>query len=200
MTVGYESFPSIVDDRVVHDLKTRGDDGEWLPVLRLNGLYGDVRDNVVAARICALSALVVAGGRAATLIEELHAAQKATGSGNAVLLRLKLKTETALLRLTTARRDLPAASAETEAAIVDGLDGSARDLVDIVSEAVNQIQYTVEKFGVTDPAYDTKPLEAAVDLAEKPVFHFEGDGQARFDEWSTASAAALAAARAKFSR
>lgn len=200
MTVSYESFPSIVDDRVVHDLKARVGEDEWLPVMRLNGLYGDVRDNDVAARICALPALVVAGRRAVEIIEELHAAHTATGSGNAVLTRLKLKSETALLRLTTARRDLPAVSAETEAAIVDGLDGSARDLVDMVSEAVNQIQYTVEKFGVTDPAYDTAPLETAVDLAEKRVFHFEGDGQARFDEWSTASAAALAAARAKFSR
>jgi hypothetical protein len=200
MTIAYESFPSIIGDRVVHDLKARSGDGEWAQVLRLNGLYGDVRDNDVAVRVCALPALIAAGRRAVELIEELHAAQKATGSGNAVLMRLKLKTETSALRLATARRDLPGASAESEAALVDGLDVSARELVDVVSEAVNQIQYTVEKFGVIDPAYDTKPLEEAVDLAEKPFLHFEGDGWFRFEEWSTASATALAAARAKFSR
>lgn len=202
MNPGY--VPIIDDARrvVAHDLFDVMPNGKSIFVFRFEGFYGDHRDVGVFARMAALPSLIAAARSAAHMIESIQEEFQETGSGNAVLWRLKTAFRSASAVVDTNYWNFDKAKDDEERfECFHELDSAAVALVEASEMAALQIEYLAEKFGAKDWEAPVAAVAAAVKLSEGVEPHFENDDYRHiFEEWRSAGAAALEAARARFGR
>jgi hypothetical protein len=186
--VPFSSFPVIVKGRVVHAVMTPNPDGGWDPVLTFRGVHNDVRDNEIAARICALPLLVDAGHHAVKVAGMLDDKYGGTVATEGVLPQVKGWTGEVRLRLgevLTAFRDQT--SREDEARLISKLDVALCALAEWLCRAKDVLDHAVASYGDADAVFDRDLLSNAVDLAEWPDFLFENDDYKHFETWLVVS-------------
>lgn len=198
----FYSTPRVNEGRVAYHVQQRLADGKTPYEFRFDGLYGDVRDEAVVARICGLRALVKAAKSAADTIEKIQKTFQETGSGNAVLWRLKTTyRKTAEILDTNWHVFDEALDEEERQQSFHELDAQAVSLIEAAAVSARQIEYLAEKFGATDWEGAVAAVDAAVGRSESAELRFQDDEhRADYEAWRTRSAAELAENRARFRR
>lgn len=202
MNPSYVPVVDVTGRVVAHDLYDIMPKGNCKFVFRFGGFYGDVRDIGVFARIAALPALVTAAQSAAQMIDSIHAEFQETGSGNAVVSRLKTAYRSASAIVETNYWAVGAIkNVDERLEVFHELDTAAVALVETARMAALQIEYLAAKFGASDWEGPVAAVAAAVELSEDVEAYFGSEAlRKKFDEWRVSSAEALAVNLAKFSR
>lgn len=186
---------------VAHDLFHEQPDGRFKPMFRFDGIYGDVRDLDVLARIAALPSMIEAAKSATFMIGSIQEEFQETGSGNAVLWRLKTANRRATEIVDTNFWSFGPVDEEDRFETFHELDAAALELTETTAMAARQIEYLGGKFGARDWEGAVAAADKAVAKAERIEPWFESEEfRNQYEEWRASSSAALEAARAKFRR
>lgn len=139
---------------------------------------------------------------AAQMIDSIHAEFQETGSGAAVVSRLKTAYRSASAIVEINYWTVGAIeNVDERLEVFHELDTAAVALVEAARMAALQIEYLAAKFGASDWEGPVAAVAAAVELSEDVEAYFGSEAlRKKFDEWRVASAEALAVNLAKFSR
>jgi hypothetical protein len=201
-STGFVAVPALSDEGVFFTLCQHLPNGASQIVFNFPGIYGDIRDLDVLARIAALPALIDAGKEAAKSIENIQSSHQETGSGNAVLWRLKTTLRrTSDIFDTTFWKVEGVRDEEDLLESFHELDTVAAALVESVKTAASQIEYLAHKFGASDWEQSIVDVHDAVKLSKKIELSFGNDEhRGNFESWRAGSAAKLEASLARFRR